>query len=257
MPSVLISEILVSSGYGTTNSVECANVSTQTVNVSGWQLALYDDLNYRTPHVLFTVPTNTSVAPGEVFVLRSYGKAPGVFPNFYTGLGVYWTASLGSSRVGVALLDAATNLIDFVNGYGVEPASVTNPVAVGPEHWLGTSIGPASSARPAYARVGQIDRQRTNDWILTTNTLGRWNAGCKRSFCLGLGKLPITPERFTNSVAGVWAGTLPCSGRPPIAVVRARSKGHFGLSLPFDVKAQPLVIPGAALGFDRGPDPRH
>jgi uncharacterized repeat protein (TIGR01451 family) len=241
-PSVLISEILVTTGSGTTNSVECANVSTQTVNVSGWQLALYDDVAYRTPRVLFTVPTNTSVAPGEVFALRSYGKAPGVFPNFCTGLGVNWSVTYAGSRIGVALLDAATNLIDFVNAYGVEPANATNPVVVGLEDWLGTGIGSASSARPAYQRVGQMDQQRTNDWILTTNSLGRWNTGLQPVFLPGAGRLPITPQRFTNSAAGVWTGATILLGAGTNVLLCARdSKGRFGQSLPFDVKAQPLV----------------
>jgi uncharacterized repeat protein (TIGR01451 family) len=241
-PGVLISELLVATGYGTTNSVECANVSTQTVDVSGWQLALYDDIAYRTPRVLFTVPANSSVGPGGVFVLRSYGKAPGAFPNFCTGAGVNWNASGG--RVGVALLDAATNLVDFVNGYGVEAATVTNPVPVGLDHWLGTNIGPASTTSPAYQRVGQVDQHGANNWILTTNSLGRWNAGLQAVFLPGRGKLPITPQRFTNSLAGVWTGatTFLGAGGTNVLLCARDAKGHSGQSTLFDVKALPLVF---------------
>ncbi len=238
-PRVLLSEVLVSTSSLTTNSVECANVSPDAIDISGWQIALYDETAYRSPRSVFVIPAGTSLAPGAVLVLRSKGKAPGTFPNFCTGQSVTWYLSPNMSRVGVALLDSGTNVVDFVSAYRIEPVDVTNPAPVRVEQWLGPAIGAAQSATPSYQRVGQVDTQGTNGWRLTTNSIGLWNAGLESAFLPGAGRLAVLPERITNSAAGVWTCTGVMLGRGLSTALRAGCQGSLRADRSIDVKSLP------------------
>ncbi len=129
-PRLLISEVFVATEYSTKTAVEFANVSSEPVDVSRWQVAIYDYSNYRAPHVRFTIPDGTTVSPGAVFMLHSRGKSPGAFPDFYAGSEMSWYLGY-SSPAGVALLDEATNLVDFIDAELVEPLAVTGPAPVG------------------------------------------------------------------------------------------------------------------------------
>jgi len=87
-----------------------------------------------------------------------------------------------------------------------------------------------------------MDQQSASGWILTTNSLGRWNAGLQTVFLPGPGRLPLSPQRFTNNLAGVWTNATAVLGAASNVVLCARdSKARFGQSTAFDVKALPLV----------------
>lgn len=246
-PTVVISEVVFATagwvGRPTTNAIECANVSTNSVDVSGWKIVLYDGQNYPSPRALFTAPSNTVVLPGETFVLWTRGKPPGTFPNFNVAEMLDWDLAPDyRSRIGAGLLDAAGVLVDFVPIYRVEPSEITQPVRVGLEHWCGAAFATVRSTSPSFQRVGHADNQTTNDWVASTNTLGKWNPGLHAQFLAGPGKLCSVPQAFTNELTGSWTGEIPLTEAGTNVSLWARdARGRFGQSEFFDIKSHPLV----------------
>src|SRR5207247_139922 len=52
--------LLVTEAYcGTPDAIESTNVSSSVVNISGWQVYIYDDTTWPTPLTVFTFPTGT------------------------------------------------------------------------------------------------------------------------------------------------------------------------------------------------------
>jgi hypothetical protein len=85
--SVVITELNPNSP----DEVEFMNVGTNSVDISGWQIYLYDNVSLNNPLTVFTIPSGTVCAAGQVFRLQESGTAPGTFPLFFYGANVDWT----------------------------------------------------------------------------------------------------------------------------------------------------------------------
>jgi|GEM_PF-1330027 len=239
-PKIVISEFMINGTWRNTNTIELANVSADSVDISGWQLAFYNSSG--SSRYIFTFPQYTVVKSGDlIFVQTSAVRDSVSYPYFYTTLSPVWNTY---SMIGVALLDTSTNIIDFFNSTFWNVATLTVKEPIGMENWLGgISDLPFSAYYGSFQRVGQSDRQSTNDWVFATNSLGVWNPGMKRQFSAGTGKIPTSIEKITNLIQGVWncKVTIP-SGYSNVFFAVRDSRGRVSQSGLFDVKSLPQAI---------------
>jgi len=97
--SVLITEI----GCDNIDAVEITNVSHTSVDISGWQIVLYDELSWPSPISTFTLPGGTVIGAGQVIRLEESATGPGTAPAFQLGGFLYWT-SAGRAAVLIGML---------------------------------------------------------------------------------------------------------------------------------------------------------
>jgi hypothetical protein len=86
------------------------NVTAAPLNLSGWQLLFYDEVEPFRPHREFMLPADSLLGPGQLLTVRELGAPPGVFPNFQLGVPLAWSSAF-SAKAAVALLDAESNLV--------------------------------------------------------------------------------------------------------------------------------------------------
>ena len=220
-----------------TDRIEFANVSGRELDISAWQIALYDGRSWPAPKITFTVPTNTFCPRGAMFIMTVSGTAPGAFPNFIAGTNVTWGNGVLSNQVAVLLRDAQGRVVDFMCAVEASAAQVTTPVSVFPEEWLGNSVPGNTNTAFTFQRIGNVDHNDNTDWIITTNSVGRVNTGLARTFEIRNPPV-ISPTNLANFVGGVWTGQLTVQNISPRMLVLADDgENHFGLSNPFAVAA--------------------
>ena len=258
-PGVRITEVAVAQARST-NAVECANLSADPVDVSDWQVWCYYSGSPSSAPTRFRVPAGTTLTPGAWFVLRANGTSPGTFPNFLAGQPIGWSVGAEFDRVGVVLLDAATNVVDFVNAWNTDAGSVTNPIPFPMESWVGPAIGLTAPNRLAYERVGGIDTAGAEGWRLApSNSLGQINSDLIIPFQPGPGRLPLDPLRVTNAATGVWTGefTFPEPGAHVRVGVRD-NRGRTSFSEPLAVRPLPVItLELPPLLVESDPPPRY
>jgi uncharacterized repeat protein (TIGR01451 family) len=237
--TLLFTEII----YNQTNEFECMNVADHQVDISDWQILYYDGNSANKPRVVFRLPKGTVVPPGGIFLLRSGFKAPGEYPWFNAGQTFSWTGEIVGPlpRIAIAIVDANTNLIDFVN-LGRTINDITSPVPIGGEDWIGAPVGHRKGTFDSIQRVGNQDHQDLSDWVSTRPTPGQANEGLDVPFGLGPARLALSPQTMTNSVKGVWRGSVVFEEASDDVLLTVRDfKQCFGQSTPFQVKALPLI----------------
>ncbi|PYJ04915.1 MAG: hypothetical protein DME25_09325, partial [Verrucomicrobia bacterium] len=232
--SVVIAELEI----GTRDRVEFANASDSALDLSGWQITVYDVVSWPAPLVTVTVPAETICPPGALFQLEDNGQAPGQFPNFHAGTNVNWGFSALGNPIAVLLRDARGEVVDFACAGNADPALITRPMPIPAEEWSGP---PVLAVLPFLAltlqRVGNSDHNDASDWTLATNTFGFLNHGLSLPFVRPLAT-GLTPKVLTNFVTGVWAGFLAVQDPAPRLTLRAADgRGHFGVGNEFAVGA--------------------
>ena len=203
--SVVIAEIDTS----TADRVEFQNVSRKEVNLSGWQVVLYDWTSWPAPKVTFTIPNGSFCAPGDLFLVRKSTAqyAPGTYPNFAFTDTINWNNGASGNQVAVLLLDSASNLVDFVCAVDADATQIVQPSVIPPSQWSGAALPANTTANWTYQRVGKTDANTAADWIVATNNIGKTNDGLAVPF-LETGLVAVTPTVLSNFTAGVWTGSI-------------------------------------------------
>ena len=197
--SIVVSEIEV----GAVDRMEFTNVSGDALDIGGWKVLVYDSASLTTPREALTFPARTSCPAGGVFVVEEFGAAGGVYPLYHTGANLNWTPS---ATTGVAIVDTAGNVRDFVAASALNPGTITDPTAMTPNHWDGDQVAAVDGEMHSYQRVGIDDHDNASDWVTNrASSVGVSNAGLTMPFAGG--DLAITPLTATL-VNGVWTGSL-------------------------------------------------
>lgn len=86
------SKLVITEMYvGTPDAIEIVNVSGTDIDISGWQVLIYDFDSGTASLPPFTVPAGTMCHAGDIIVIEEYGTSPGAYPHFYTGANIDWT----------------------------------------------------------------------------------------------------------------------------------------------------------------------
>ncbi len=244
---VVVSEI----DPNTPDFIEFINVSVNAVEVSGWQITLYDYGTYPNPLINFTIPTSTVVPAGGVFRLIEFGTAPGTYPAFYAGINIDWTAST-SAPVAVLLRDASGGIIDFACVGSAVSTAITSPAAIPTNQWSGSSIPGTSTGANNYQRVGNQDHNNKTDWLTANASPGLTNAGLIVPFAGASTVVTITPTNSGNFVNGVWNSSLTVlEPATNMCLVATDGSSHSGTSTNFDV----LLANDLSVAIVDQPDP--
>lgn len=189
--SVVITEL----DPGTTDALEFANVGSEEVNVGSWKIEVLDfaSINPLAPSVVRVVlPESASLAPGEVFTLRE-GEDSNVWHRLSLP-GVYLGDFSTRIQAEIRLLDGDGNLIDSLR------VSNSGPLRAAPAlSWISAPVTNYSMDK-SYARKGNRDQNRAEDWEITAPSIGIPNGNLARVFGMGFGPV-MEPKRFTNSTS--------------------------------------------------------
>ena len=147
-PSLLITELDGADGV----AIEFENVAPAALDLSGWQMTIYDGDSWPAPRLAFTIPAGMLCRSGEVFLLRDAAPFPGQYPAFNTGTNLAWT---DDPTVAVLVRDAAGNRIDFVCLGGANPAAILDPVEIPADTWQGPPLAPNADATKDLSTRGQ------------------------------------------------------------------------------------------------------
>jgi uncharacterized repeat protein (TIGR01451 family) len=231
---VVITEIDVAAN----DRVEFMNVSTAPVDLSGWQISIFDAVSWPAPLDTFIVPTGSVCPARAVFQLNELGSRPGAFPNLYSGTNVMWNNAMVGNPIAVLLRDAAGEIVDFVAAGTADPSLITMPLRIPRELWTGLPVSAATTnAALTLQRQGNIDHNDSSDWVIGLNTFGTRNAGLSLPFSERT-PISITPTILTNFVTGIWTGFLTVQDVSPRMTLRADDgAGHVGFANEFSVGA--------------------
>ena len=181
-PGMLITEV----DPGAPDAVEIVNSSEGDLDLSGWSLQFFSG-----PFIAirFTFPSNTVAAPGVPVVVHAGGPT-GTYPDF--GLPNDWDFRwTGNQGAGVALYDAAVNLVDYfcsgVNGPDAQPSA--QPVDV--LEWRGPTVSCSGDSDLTWQRFGREDRNDRRDWRMAPRSLRQPNLDLAHPFGDGEGKVPL------------------------------------------------------------------
>jgi len=237
VPQLVNSEV----DNGNTNQVEFTNPSTNSIDISGWNVVFYDLNKWPQPTKIFTIPAGTFCPPQSVFVITAGGVAPGNFPTFFLGSPLRWNRF--SNPIAVSLLNQTNGLVDFFCASTGYPNLIGSPVAILPGGWLGDPVQ-ASSLNPAYTfqRQGDFNHQQAVDWFQTNGSIRFLNSTLSHPFSAKHTAITLLPGSvfLTN---GVWSGYLSVVGQGDNVVLHADDgDGHPGVSNPFDVPNGPLAV---------------
>lgn len=236
MPSpVIFSRIDV----GSLDRVELRNVSGAAVDLTGWQVVLYDGESWPSPAVTFVFPEGSKADPGAWLTVREGGVAPGRQPDFNLGRPLAWAEGMHpylgrvTDETAVLLLDREGGARDFVAVNGANPRQIVEPLPI-PE-WLWPEAPLALPPQPrAWVRVGDPGQRGRAGWAA-----GVWLPGQPDSRLMVPGalpeRLPVNPSTVTLA-DGRWTGSLALDGwAPEVVLVAKDAMGRQGISQPFSM----------------------
>jgi len=198
--SILITELNPNSPDG----LECMNVSSQTIDISGWQIHVYDRNSFPAPLPTFFVPQGTTCSPGDVFTLVEDGTAPGSYPAFEYGDDI---SMIAPDEAAVLLRDATDNIIDFMCVDTADPSLISVPQPIPANEWQTLAV-PEVFSPETYQRIGDVDGNEAFDWTEDTASMGTINNDISSYFPSSLISVPITPTNSGTFVAGQWNGIV-------------------------------------------------
>ena len=243
--SIVVTEIDV----GTSDATELMNISSVSVDMTGWTISVYDIQSFPAPLTTITLPAGSVCPPLTVFRLNEFGAAPGQFPAFFTGTNVNWSSLVTGNPIAVLLRDAAGSIVDFVCAANADPGRITSPVVIPREQWMGNPARvDGTSTTQSLQRIGGADQNDSLDWAVAPLSLDAANAQLLVPFTNRF--VPVTPMILSNFVTGVWSGYLTVLEPVARVTLRAESGGRFGLANEIAVGASNDI----AITVTGGPD---
>ncbi|MDA1087409.1 MAG: S8 family serine peptidase [Verrucomicrobia bacterium] len=230
--TIVITELLTD----TPDAIEFMNVSPQAVEISNWQISVYDDDASWPAPLNFTVPNGTIVPAGTVFTLKEFKLDSGTFPSFNLGVNIFWTAAL---RAAVLVRDDVDNIIDFMCAGGANPANIVSPVTIPAAEWSSAAVAGQQSTVSTYSRTGFKDHDDNSDWVEASDTIASANAALIVPFAEAIA---ISPTATGPFVSGVWTGSI--AVLEPALQVYLRAEYNpdvVGSSDRFDVYTEPTA----------------
>ncbi|MBN8247693.1 MAG: DUF11 domain-containing protein [Verrucomicrobia bacterium] len=260
--SVVLTEIVV----GTLRGVELQNVSPDPVDISGWQIHLYDVTRWPAPQIVFVIPSTTVLAPAAVVsleVVRNQFQLPGTFPRFRVLGDLVWPRPNPQQveldpPIGVVVADASGAVADTFFTGGADPQQIGVPKVLTDEDWSGPAVDPWTTgviAPTTFIRPsGQSRNTRSrSDWVAAAslfNGFGSPNPGLVLPFEDAV-PLPVAPDAVTGFASGVWTGDLTLNGYAPVVRLLADDgNGRRGLSAPM----RPTVVDDLQVQFTVTPE---
>lgn len=233
--AVAISEVEIANN----DRVEFVNVSLIPVDLSGWQISVYDVVSWPRPLNTITLPAGSVCPPGGFFLLNDQGEAPGFFPNFNAGSNINWSISAIGNPIAVVLRDSGSNVVDFIAAGTARPDQIQLPLPIPAEEWSGQ---PVFAALPQNAltlqRIGNYDHNNATDWVTVSGTFGSLNPGMDLLFN-PRPTIAVTPTVLTNFTTGIWSGYLTVKEPAPRLTLRADDgENHRGTANEIAVSAR-------------------
>ena len=169
------------------DGIEFTNVSGTIMDISGWQVYVYERSNWPAPTTAtpgspsFTFPPGTWLPQDGVVVLYDGNFTPPAnagYPWFLFPFNLAWNSGSQASNA-ILLLNTLGELADFVIGQGVSAnvsvSDITVPFALSSSDWTGSTIGEQSNPQPSYHRAGTEDTDTRDDWFFGPSSLGKLN----------------------------------------------------------------------------------
>ena len=231
--TVLISEI----DPGAADAVELCNVSSGAVDLSGWQLFVYDSSRWPAAKTNFVLPSGTVLSPGSVCTFSERGRQPGPFPFFQLGTSIAWGTLAVGQPTGVVLVDASSNLVDVACAVDADPSQFISPYRMPPDAWIGYPLPALLSTTHTWQRVGVRDRNVGGDWTVAERSIGRRNPDLTLPF-EAVESVVLGPSSSIAMTAGRWSGSLFLEGNLPQVTLRAEDgSNHAGVSRTLTLRA--------------------
>ncbi len=245
--SLVISE--VSLPYG----VEFLNTTPDSLDLSGWEVSLYDSTTWPRPRTVFVFPPGASIASGKVVMLRRNGTAPGSGPTFYTGQPLQWGSLNQNREIAVLLRNRDGGMVDFFCADRALPAAITEPARIPSAEWIGRPAPRPSFATDSFSRLGRRDRQLASDWLDCVDSFGQVNPFGVAAFLPGVAVTPMDSSGTAALVAGRWTGSLspPFTGEGRLFLADDRN-GRIAWSPRVDVLAAPAITLEIRDSWDEG-----
>jgi uncharacterized repeat protein (TIGR01451 family) len=264
---VLISEV----DPGTPDGAEFVNVSSEELDLSGWQISFYDNSAWPSPATTFTVPPGTHSRPGDVFHLWESGVFPGVYPDFFAGTNIAWVHGGNPNQMAVLVRDPAGNIADFMCAAGAYSGQIVEPIVIPSSQWNDSPLAANPVPTMDYQRVGNMDHNNGLDWVVAPSNPGITHSNLVLPFADSLRQVRLNPTNAAPFIDGIWQGEIAVLEPARNLTIQARDlDGHLGLSGPFLVhlsndlalalQAQPEpVVQGSNLTYqltiyNAGPD---
>lgn len=217
--SIVISELDIGLG----DSAEFLNVSGLPVDLSGWQISIYDNRSWPAPVGTVTIPPGSICPPGAMFTLSDNGEAPGEFPRLELGTNVNLSFAPLGNPMAVLLRDAGGDVVDFVSAGNADPEQITEPRKIPAAEWSGLPLFVVvTNTTFTLQRTGAADHNDASDWTAARPTFGAFNDGLEVPFARS-GDIPVSPALLTNFVTGVWNGFLTVEAAAPRLTLEARN----------------------------------
>jgi len=235
--SLLITEIQPSAG------VEFLNGSTHALDLSGWEVSLYDSSTWPRPRTTFVFPPQSAVEAGKLLVLRPGGTAPGSGSTFFTGQPLNWTFNNANRVIAVLLRDSAGDIVDFFGADQAFPEAITEPVSVPITEWIGRPIARLNTSFDAYQRLSSRDQQAARDWLVCIESFGKLNPYGGPVFGPGLTVQKLEPASTDAFREGAWSGLIyPTQSGSEAWLVADDRQGRVGTTAVLTVSASPEVL---------------
>ena len=228
--------------------VEITNVSSTTVNTSGWVVAVNDaeqrDIN-SVHDVVWHLPS--SMPPRQTLYRTD---DPG---DNYWGSNIWWGSA--TMRGWAIILDNNGDVVDFtVWGYSASEITSMNVniaghnVVIGSE-WIGASVPFGGSSTRSLQRHGNSDNNDGNDFSWVASSKGALNPGLTLPFPGGVAFVDVSPTSVTF-VNGVWSGNVTASQTADFMYLHADDGArHVSDSNTFDVHAIALDFGDAPASY--------
>ncbi|MBK7966903.1 MAG: right-handed parallel beta-helix repeat-containing protein [Bacteroidetes bacterium] len=175
--SIQITEI----DLGTNDQLEIQNVSPNSINVTGWKVAVSDNYTDITSVNTIVQTLSGSMAPGQTMTWTDLSSGPN-----YWGNNLFWNPGAYPSFTGwAAILDNNNNLVDvlFMNwpSANIQGASISIPsgptLTVGSQ-WSGDGVNITSVAgTQSVSRQGTSDNNASTDFSIINLSVGTTNPG--------------------------------------------------------------------------------
>ncbi len=215
--------------------VEFTNVGDTPVDVSGWQVVLYDGDTWPAPKITFTLPPQSVCPPQSLFTLWGLGPYPGQWPAVHGGLQLRWGPADSFYYCAVRLFDSRHQPVDSFFAIRSFHGLIQDPDLVGADEWIGRPIPGNNRPSLSYQRTGAADHHTASDWVAATNSFGALNPRLQWPWTSGLRYLAVTPNRV-RFAAGQWSGNLTVAEAGTHVLLRL----HDGLGL--TGQSDPLLV---------------